>query len=178
MRIYGNRRLETLPGRAIRPTPSRVREALFDHWQGQIQDCRWLDLCAGSGAMGAEALCRGASWVVGIEHSGRACGAIARNWQRLAPSPHAFQLLRGGVCERLPALAGQQFDRAYFDPPYGSGLYQPVLSAIAALELLAPNGELAVEYDPQAWEAASFGDLRLVRCKPYGSTALAFYRWS
>ncbi len=59
LRIYGNRQLKTLMGQATRPTPSLVREALFNIWQGTIVGCRWLDLCTGSGAMGAEALCRG-----------------------------------------------------------------------------------------------------------------------
>ena len=60
MRIYGNRQLKTLPGQITRPTPARVREAVFNIWQGSVENCRWLDLCAGSGSMGAEALCRGA----------------------------------------------------------------------------------------------------------------------
>ncbi|HEY9736425.1 MAG TPA: RsmD family RNA methyltransferase, partial [Trichocoleus sp.] len=65
LRIYGNRTIKTLPGEATRPTASRVREALFNIWQGRVDGCRWLDVCAGSGAMGAEALCRGAAEVVG-----------------------------------------------------------------------------------------------------------------
>jgi 16S rRNA (guanine(966)-N(2))-methyltransferase RsmD len=55
MRIYGNRQLKTLPGQDTRPTVARVREAVFNIWQGTIADCRWLDLCAGTGSMGAEA---------------------------------------------------------------------------------------------------------------------------
>ena len=54
MRIYGNRQLKTLPGQATRPTSARVREALFNIWQGEITGCCWLDLCAGNGSMGAE----------------------------------------------------------------------------------------------------------------------------
>ena len=53
IRIYGNRLIKTLPGDATRPTPAKVREALFNSWQGRISGSRWLDLCAGSGAMGA-----------------------------------------------------------------------------------------------------------------------------
>ena len=75
VRIYGNREIKTLPGEETRPTSARVREALFNIWQGRILGCRWLDLCAGSGAMGAEALCRGAAEVVGIEKSGAACAS-------------------------------------------------------------------------------------------------------
>ena len=52
LRIYGNRPIKTLSGQATRPTPARVREAVFNIWQGSVQNCRWLDLCAGCGAMG------------------------------------------------------------------------------------------------------------------------------
>src|SRR5579883_2860681 len=140
LRIYGNRQLKTLPGQETRPTLAMVREALFNIWQGTIADGRWLDLCAGSGAMGAEALCRGAVTVVGIEQSARACTVIRQNWQQVATDGQTFQVLRGDVRQRIKTLTGQQFDRIYFDPPYASDLYDPVLAAIAALNLLAPAG--------------------------------------
>ena len=123
-----------------------VRAALFNIWQGAIADCRWLDLCAGCGAMGAEALCRGAIAVVGIEQSHRACAVIQQNWQQVATDDQTFQVVRGDVVKKLPTLANQQFDRMYFDPPYASDLYEPVLTAIAQFELLDVNGELAVEH--------------------------------
>lgn len=138
MKIYGNRQLKTLPGQATRPTSARVREALFNIWRASITGCRWLDLCAGNGSMGAEALCRGARVVVGIEQSGRACSIIRQNWQRLASSQQ-YQILRGDVLVRLKTLDGQHFDHIYFDPPYASDLYQPVLEAIAQNSILAPG---------------------------------------
>lgn len=183
MRIYGNRQLKTLPGQATRPTPARVREALFNIWQGEIEGCRWLDLCTGSGAMGAEALCRGAALAVGIEQSNRACAVIQHNWQQVAGSQQVFQLIRGDVVKKLPTLTGQQFDRIYFDPPYASELYVPVLEAIAQHQLLAPHGELAVEHSPEYWSEATLRELstknpelEFYRQKIYGNTALAFYR--
>ena len=174
MRIYGNRQLKTLPGQATRPTSARVREALFDIWRGSISGCRWLDLCAGNGSMGAEALCRGANVVVGIEQSGRACSVIRQNWQQLAP-PEQYQILRGDVLVRLKTLVGQQFDRIYFDPPYASDLYQPVLEAIAQNSILSPSGEMAVEHNPK-WKALEIPKLKICREKIYGNTALTFYR--
>lgn len=174
MRIYGNRQLKTLPGLATRPTSARVREALFNIWQGSIRGCHWLDLCAGSGSMGAEALCRGAKRVVGIESSGAASTIIQANWQKVAQPQQAWQLLRGDVRKRLPTLTGQQFDRIYFDPPYASNLYDPVLSIIAHHQLLAPAGELAVEHNPKATVSEVSG-LRISRHKVYGNTAVTFY---
>lgn len=176
LRIYGNRQLKTLPGLDTRPTPAIVRQAVFNIWQGTIAGCRWLDLCTGSGAMGAEALCRGASVVIGIEQSGRACGIIQQNWQQVAQPDQQFQVLRGDVVKRLSTLTGQQFDRIYFDPPYAGQLYQPVLDAIAAAHLLTLTGELAVEHSPDRTDFATPEALEVCRQKNYGSTALTFYR--
>lgn len=175
LRIYGNRQLKTLPGQETRPTSGRVREAVFNIWQGAITGCRWLDLCAGSGTMGAEALCRGASSVVGIEQSSRACAIIQQNWQRVAQPEQTFEVLRGDVTQRLKTFK-QQFDRIYFDPPYASNLYQPVLEAIARNQLLAPTGELAVEHNPKTWAESPIPTLEIRRQKIYGNTAVTFYR--
>lgn len=176
LRIYGNRQLKTLPGLDTRPTPAIVRQAVFNIWQGTIRGCRWLDLCTGSGAMGAEALCRGAASVIGIEQSGRACSVIQQNWQHVAQPDQQFQVLRGDVIKRLPTLAGQEFDRIYFDPPYASNLYQPVLEAIAEYDLLAIIGELAVEHSPDRNDLVTPETLEICRQKTYGNTALTFFR--
>lgn len=175
LRIYGNRLLKTLPGLETRPTPARVRQAVFNIWQGSIEGCRWLDLCTGTGAMGAEALCRGASVVIGIELSGKAHAVIQQNWQQVAKPEQKFQLIRGNVLQRLPLLVGQQFDRIYFDPPYASNLYEPTLTLIDQYQLLAPAGELAAEHSPTNTLPEQIGTLVKERQKTYGTTALTFY---
>jgi 16S rRNA (guanine966-N2)-methyltransferase len=180
IRIYGNRELKTLPGLETRPTPARVREAVFNIWQGSIDGCCWLDLCSGSGAMGAEALCRGARSVVGIERASAACKIIEQNWQKVAGADQKFQILRGDVLQKLALLAGRQFDRIYFDPPYAGDLYVSVLTEIDRLALLAPGGELAVEHSPDPTISnlpAALPKLELYRNKSYGNTAIAFYRF-
>ena len=187
LRIYGNRALKTLPGKDTRPTPSRVREALFNIWQGQVQGCRWLDLCAGSGAMGAEALCRGAATVTGIEQSSRACTIVRQNWQQVARPDQSHTVMRGHILKCLPHLQGQCFDRIYFDPPYASELYHPVLEAIASYTLLADDGEVAVEHQvnrvlPDRITPSNPDpvnppfSLEIHRSKRYGITALTFYK--
>lgn len=176
LRIYGNRQIKTLPGQDTRPTSARVREAVFNIWQGEIAGCRWLDLCAGSGSMGAEALSRQASVVVGIEQSSRACAIIQQNWQQVADENQKWEVLRGDVLQRLKNLSGKQFDKIYFDPPYASGLYQPVLEAIAVGQLLDSSGEIAVEHSPQNWIAPVIPTWEICREKVYGNTALTFYR--
>ena len=173
LRIYGNRQLKTLPGQDTRPTSSRVRSAVFNIWQGNIDSCSWLDLCAGSGAMSAEALGRGAKSVTCIEQSSRACAIIQQNLQQIAKNQN-FQVLKGDVLLRLKTLAGQQFDRIYFDPPYASDLYQPVLDAIAHYKFLHSDGELAVEHLPN-FESPQVTNLKICRQKVYGHTAITFY---
>jgi 16S rRNA (guanine966-N2)-methyltransferase len=179
LRIYGNRQLKTLSGPATRPTPARVREALFNIWQGKIGGARWLDLCAGSGAMGAEALCRGAGSAIAIDQSAAACRIIQQNWQQVAQPEQWIKVIRGDVVRKLATLRGQCFDRIYFDPPYASPLYLPVLEAIATLDLLDTNGQLAAEHDPQNELPPTIGtsnhQIAIARQKRYGNTALTFY---
>ncbi|WP_353932594.1 16S rRNA (guanine(966)-N(2))-methyltransferase RsmD [Okeanomitos corallinicola TIOX110] len=175
LRIYGNRLLKTLPGQETRPTSARVREAVFNIWQGEIDSCHWLDLCTGSGSMGAEALCRGANLVIGIEQSNRACAIIQENWQQLAKQNQKFQILRGNVLQQLKKLSNQKFDKIYFDPPYASDLYQPVLEAIANYQLLNIHGEIAVEHSPN-FTTPTITNWEISRQKTYGKTALTFYK--
>ncbi|BAZ06020.1 16S rRNA (guanine(966)-N(2))-methyltransferase RsmD [Calothrix sp. NIES-3974] len=177
LRIHGNRALKTLPGNQTRPTGARVRAAVFNIWQGYIEGASWLDICAGAGAMGAEALCRDAKQVIGIEQSSRACAIIQENWQKVARPHQEFQIIRGDVVQILPQLGGQQFERIYFDPPYKSNLYPIVLNAIATYKLLAPDGEIAVEHPGKGWEAPAIAGWEICRQKTYGSTGLTFYRY-
>lgn len=177
IRIHGNRAIKTLPGEATRPTSSKVREALFNIWQGRILNARWLDLCAGSGAMGAEALCRGAAEVIGIEKSGAACQIVLQNWQKVARSEQAYQVIRGDVTQRMRGLS--TFDLIYFDPPYAGGLYQPVLTLLS--DHLTEEGEAVVEYGDGHWSPCQLPEsilstLEIVREKRYGSTHLVFFR--
>ncbi|BCX12331.1 MAG: 16S rRNA (guanine(966)-N(2))-methyltransferase RsmD [Thermosynechococcus sp.] len=177
LRISGQRSLKTLPGHSTRPTSAKVRQAIFNIWQGRLQGCSWLDLCAGTGAMGAEALLRGAQWVVGIEQSPQACQVIRDNWSALA-QPHQHTLvLRGDVCQRLPQVPIAEFDFIYFDPPYNSNLYLPVLQVLWQKEYLSARGEIAVECrtkNPPDLEAMLAIGWQQQRIKTYGSTMVIF----
>jgi len=177
LRIYGNRSLKSLPGIETRPTSGKVRQAVFNIWQGRINNCRWLDLCAGVGAIGAEALCRGAKEVIALELSAEACGVIRENWQKVISPEQRFQVLQGDVIKLLPRLQKyEKFDFIYFDPPYVSELYLPVLEVIAQYQLLTPEGELAVEHNAHLKALAGIECLQVCRQKSYGKTALTFYQ--
>ena len=177
MRIRGKQTIQTVAGLETRPTASRVREAIFNIWQFEIAGCRWLDLCAGTGAMGAEALCRRAAVVVGIEQAGRACTVIGQNWNKLARPEQQVQILQMDVLRGLAQLAGQQFDRIYFDPPYACDFYERVIMAIATHSLLTPtSGVLAVEHHKTRVMPSTFGCLAIIQTRHYGTTAVTFYQ--
>ncbi len=125
--------------------------------------------------MGAEALCRGAAAVTGIEKNPRACAIIKDNWQRVVGEGQSCTILCSGIVKQLKVMYNQEFDRIYFDPPYNSGLYGPVLEAIASAGLLASGGEIAVEGDCSLWVPLSIPGLEICREKVYGNTILTFY---
>lgn len=174
IRIYGKRLIQTPPGLATRPTSARVREAVFNIWHDRIQGARWLDLCSGSGSMGAEALARSAREVVGIERDGTACRVIRDNWQAIAREGQVFSVIRGDVRRRLKVLK-PVFDLIYFDPPYQAQLYDAVLSQLMQLELLAKHGSIAAEHHRELSLPESIGDLIAVKRSHYGQTSLTFY---
>jgi 16S rRNA (guanine966-N2)-methyltransferase len=176
VRLRGKQQISTVPGQSTRPTASRVREAVFNIWQFDIANCRWLDVCAGTGAMGAEALCRGATTVMGIEHDRRACSIIRQNWQKLAQSHQQCQVLQMDALKGLASLQEQQFDRIYVDPPYASPIYVAVLEAIMIHNLLMPQGELAIESGKNQRLPEKVGHLQNTCIRKYGKTEVAFYR--
>jgi 16S rRNA (guanine966-N2)-methyltransferase len=107
------------PGRATRPTSDRVREAWMSALQFQLPDSRVLDLFAGSGALGLEALSRGAAHVTFVEQSARALAALRANALRLGAED--FDLVRADALEYVARLPAAAFDLALADPPYGQG---------------------------------------------------------
>ncbi len=173
IRVHGDHLIKTLPGLATRPTPSRVRAAVFNIWQSRLLNCRWLDLCSGSGAMAAEALSRGASLAIGIEQSRVACNLIKRNWENIAKPHQTWQIYCGDVVKTLPKLASQPFDLIYFDPPYQSELYLPVLGLLATM--LEESSTIAAEHDRSKTLPEQIANLVVVDRRYYGQTALTFY---
>ena len=174
--IYRGRRLQTLRGLAVRPTSDRLRETLFDVLASEIDGARFLDICAGSGAAGIEALSRGAASCTFIEISRRACAVIEENLETLKIDTGAHILNRDAVkAVKWLAEQGRTFDIAFFDPPYSSGLYSEVMETIASSRLLAPEGILVVEHRAKTPPAAEYGELRNYRYIKQGESGLAFY---
>ncbi|NJN24141.1 MAG: 16S rRNA (guanine(966)-N(2))-methyltransferase RsmD [Acaryochloridaceae cyanobacterium RL_2_7] len=174
IRIYGKRQIDTLKGLATRPTPSRVREAVFNIWFDRLPGAIWLDLCAGSGAMGAEALARGVDQVIGLEKQGQACRIIEQNWQKIASADQKFKVIKGDVKMAVRQLA-QPFDLIYFDPPYQAQLYEPVLTYIGSSDVLIWGGAIAAEHHRDDSLPECYGHLYQVQRKDYGQTSVTFF---
>lgn len=138
--------LKTPPGLSTRPTSNRIKETLFNILQPRIQGARFLDLFAGSGAMGIEALSRGAVEAVFVEKSRPVCAIIEDNLARTHLKEKA-RLLQSDVLGALRRLEGEnrQFDIVFMDPPYDSGCEEAVLEILTEGGLLAPEALIICE---------------------------------
>ena len=168
---YGRRRLAAPRGAGTRPTSDRVREALFS-LLGPLDGVRVLDLFAGSGALGIEALSRGAAAATFVDSAARATRAVEDNLRALAIEGPAVHRQDARAFLRNASAAGRQYDLVFLDPPYrrAAGL-GPELSR-ALPEVLAPAARVVCESDRRApLELA----LRLEVERRYGDTLIRIH---
>lgn len=172
----GGRRLRGPGGLAIRPTSDRVREALFDILGPRVREALFLDAYAGTGAVGVEALSRGASRVVFLERDRRAVRVIRHNL-RSGRWRGEHEILRGDVAHSLLRLRrrGARFQIAFLDPPYAGAIAAAVVTRLA--RIMAPGGAVIVEHRaPRPPEPLLTSALRPARTYLYGDTALTMLR--
>ena len=175
--LYRGRKLGTVPGLDVRPTSDRLRETLFNILAPVIEDARFLDLCAGSGAVGIEALSRGAGRATFVEQSKKACAAIRKNLDQLGITEGAHVLNRDAASAiRYLDERGERFDVIYFDPPYASHLHGEVLNLISAIGLLPKEGVVIVEHGAKKSPELEYTGLQGFRRVKQGESQLAFYR--
>lgn len=168
---YGSRILTGSVTRRTHPMGERIRGALFNSIGIEIDGARVLDAFAGSGALGLEAISRGAKEVVFIEKDRVAQKVITQNIQTLDEEEHSH-LIGTSVSSWLSTYRGEGFDIIFADPPY----HNPQLStAIALLGLLKPNGLMVLSYPGKGEVPTELGDV-VVDIRSYGDAALAFYR--
>jgi 16S rRNA (guanine966-N2)-methyltransferase len=176
---YGGRRLKAPRGSDTRPTSDRVREALFS-MLGSVQGTRVLDLFAGTGALGIEALSRGAAAVVFVERDAAALGALRANLQALDLREPEVQVRRGDALAALRTAreSHETYDLVFVDPPYGDAhAWESKLSAALPV-LLAPAGRVVVESArrmPLALQVEEEG-LGVELERRYGDTAITIHR--
>lgn len=161
----------------IRPTADRVREALFSILAGSVDQARVLDLCSGTGALGLEALSRGAAGIVLVESDRSIARGLEETLADLGVT-ESCRLVRADAVAALErgTLTGR-FDLILADPPYGSGLADRILKVLARGNWLEDGGRLVVE---RRWDEPPFADagqrLVLERSARYGDTRLDFYQ--
>jgi 16S rRNA (guanine966-N2)-methyltransferase len=174
--IYKGRRLKTLDGLRVRPTSDRMRETLFNVLAPRIEGTNFADICAGSGAVGIEALSRGAEYVAFIESSRKAITIIGENL-RHCEIKEGVRVINRDAITAIKYLASREvkFDIIYFDPPYDSDIHSPVLWQIAKHSLLAENGIAIVEHRRQTLLTPNYDNLRPYREIVQGDSCLTFY---
>jgi 16S rRNA (guanine966-N2)-methyltransferase len=172
------RRLKSAPGAEVRPTADRVKEALFSILASRfdLDGAAVLDLFAGTGALGIEALSRGARRAVFVEHRGATVATLLENLRACGFEDRA-ELRRADVARALRDLAerGERFDGILADPPYGRAIVEPLIAQVADSGVLRPGGWLIVEHHVDEPIGGADGALRLTRSRRYGKTALSLF---
>jgi 16S rRNA (guanine966-N2)-methyltransferase len=179
---YRRRTLRSLPGLEIRPTADRLRETLFNVLCAgnptALAESTWLDLYAGTGAVGIEALSRGAGMVCFVELSKAAAELIAENLKALG-IVSGFQIVKAEAGKALRQLetAGRVADFVFLDPPYSQqDEYAKTLTALAESNLLREQSLVIAEHEKRFDPGEACGELRRYRKLVQGDAALSFYR--
>lgn len=167
------RGLLSVPG--IRPITDRVKEALFNILREKVVDALFLDLFAGTGSVGIEALSRGAQKVVFVERRWRAVETIEENL-RLTGLADRAEVVQDDVFKFLRREPRQRFNIIYIAPPQYKGLWAKTLLALDGRGFLAEKGLAIVQIFPKEYEELELRSLRLVDQRHYGSTMLCFYQ--
>jgi 16S rRNA (guanine966-N2)-methyltransferase len=179
---YRSRILKSLKGLALRPSSDRLRETLFNVLGPAVAGSHFLDLFAGTGAVGIEALSRGASEAVFIENHAPAAALIRRNLESLGirsgTQVHPLDALRGLekiASKRQPS--DPSFNFVFLDPPYAAAEeYSRVLQFLGAATFLAPTATVIAEHRYTTQLPESIGHLRRTRVLKQGDAALSFFR--
>jgi len=182
---FRGRKLKSPPSLATRPTSDRLRETMFNILAPRIKGARFLDLCAGTGAVGIEALSRGASQVTFVDQSRKMCGLIEANLQALAISEDEIEedeieIVTSEASEFLRKFvkkATEPFDIIFFDPPYAAD-YETILNSIGehAAHILHSDAIVIVEHDKRKQLSDQFNALKRCREVKQGDSVLSFYQ--
>jgi 16S rRNA (guanine966-N2)-methyltransferase len=168
------RKLLSVSGQATRPITDRVKESLFNILGRQIVDALFLDLFAGTGSVGIEALSRGARRAVFVERNRQALKVIAENLKRTGLADRA-KVVSSDVFKFLREEFDAKFDIVYLAPPQYKGLWAKTLLALDGWELLADGGLIIAQIHPKEFTPLDLTSLQLADQRKYGSTLLCFY---
>ncbi|WP_320677118.1 16S rRNA (guanine(966)-N(2))-methyltransferase RsmD [Prochlorococcus sp. MIT 1300] len=186
LRLLSGRKLKSPHGIGTRPTVARVREAVMNLLRERLANSKWLDLCSGSGVIGCEALERGAKEVIAIESDYKSAQICKENLAKTRSGlshQNYIKVIRSDVLKWLKSNSGEnikqfptnrvniEFDVVYFDPPYESNLYLPVLKALHSCNFLSEDTLVICEHAAnQAFNPPKQWKTKFRRV--YGQTAL------
>ena len=169
------RRLKSVPGSGTRPITARAKGALFSILGQGIREAAFLDLFAGTGSVGIEALSRGAGRVVFVERGRKAVRTVRDNLEMTRLGEHA-EVVHGDAFQYLShASADRPFDYVYVAPPQYRALWAKALLRLDASSLLTPEGLVIVQIHPKEVDDVTLNTLELIEERNYGSVLLRFY---
>lgn len=177
--VAKGRRLFAPKGMETRPITSKIKESLFNIWQTKIKGAFFLDLFAGSGSMGVEALSRGAEKVVFVEKSRSAVEVIKKNLA-VCGFHNGYELYRDDVFRRINLLSQRQdkFDIVYLDPPFTKPeIFVPVIESLGNAKILTSEGMAVIRIRKDIAFPETIGNLCRFRQKIYGISVINFYSY-
>lgn len=169
------RKLSPVPGEGTRPVTDRVKESLFSLIGSSIVGVRVLDLFAGTGSVGIEALSRGAAHVTFVDKARAAIKTVERNLRETQLEKRAV-VIHGDAFRYVKHYAGDPYDLVYIAPPQYEDLWADALVAVDGADVLAPRGLIVVQIHPKEEHNVALTTLERTHRRQYGSTLLCFYK--
>jgi 16S rRNA (guanine966-N2)-methyltransferase len=169
-------KLVNLGSADIRPTLDRVKESFFNQVGPGLEGLTFLDLFAGSGSMGIEALSRGAEEVVFVEPNPEAQRIVIQNLKKCKITAERWVLLKYPALTALKTLKERSFDLVYLDPPFADELYGPTLLELSSSEIIGKNTLVVVEHFHKTILQENYDKLGLYKDRRLGDSCLSFFR--
>jgi 16S rRNA (guanine966-N2)-methyltransferase len=182
MRIIGgefrSRLIEMPKGVEIRPTQDKVRQAIFNVLGNNLSGVKVLELFAGSGAFGIEAISRGAKHVTFVDNNGICVKTIEKNLNSLQIPADKYDVVWGNALSIFPRIQreGAQYDLIFLDPPYYKNIARKCLSNIDDYDILSPSSLVVIEHFKKDSLAFELKSLVLEKEKQYGDTVISIFR--
>ena len=177
--IARGKKLEAPEGLHTRPVTDQIKQAIFNSWQFKVAESSFLDLFAGSGSMGIEAISRGASYTIFVDNDTHAINIINKNLKSCPFDSKKYKVIQADVFQVIQQLDSQkkQFDIIYLDPPYTvDEIFIPVMEAMGNSNLLEENGILAIRTKKEKELPDQFGHLIKTKQKKYGISMVHYYK--
>ena len=182
LRIIGGRlkgqRLKSIPGRSVRPTANRIRESIFNILSDRIENQDVADLFAGTGALGIEALSRGAASAIFIDHDAGAIATLRHNVARLGLERQA-QIRRWNILTNLNCLQflERRLGLIFLDPPYHQNMLGPALQHLSSSKSVQPDAMIVVEHSQREMLPQNDTPFVLYDQRRYGKTLVSFLKY-